>query len=199
MTPRTDRARPAARRAWRAGPCGAALFALWLAAPWAQAPARASETPREATQGAAAPRAPDAAPTPGGAWAAREGVAAGGGAARPVEGPSFAPMGLALLAVLGLMAGAVWILRRMGLAPRGADARLLRIVSQLSLGPRERLLIVEAGDRWLLLGVGSGGISRLGTLPRTLPAAEGAAAGAGPGAAASFQGLLDRLRKGGTP
>ncbi len=109
-------------------------------------------------------------------------------APKPVEGPSFTPMVLALVFVLGLMGAAVWILRRAGIAPRTGTGHL-KIVSQLALGPRERVVIVEAGDRWLLLGVGAGGISRLGTMARTqAPAAEPPAA--------NFGALLDRLRGG---
>lgn len=110
--------------------------------------------------------------------------------AHAVEGPSFAPMGLSLLAVLALMGAILWALRRAGLAPRAGSAGLLRIVGQLSLGPRERVLIVEAGDRWFLLGVGAAGISRLAALPK---GADGLAAAP----AAAFSTLLDRLRKGG--
>ena len=109
-------------------------------------------------------------------------------APKPVEGPSFTPMVLALVFVLGLMGAAVWILRRAGIAPR-TNTGHLKIVSQLALGPRERVLIVEAGDRWLLLGVGAGGISRLGTMAR----AETPAAEAPP---ANFAALLGRLRGG---
>ena len=109
--------------------------------------------------------------------------------ARAVEGPSFAPMGVALLVVLGLMAAVLWLLRRAGLAPRAGSGNLLRLVGQLSLGPRERVVVIEAGDRWLLLGVGTAGISRLGTLPK----------GESPSVPApmpSFGVLLDKLRKG---
>jgi len=109
-------------------------------------------------------------------------------AAKPVEGPSYTPMVLALVFVLGLMAAAVWILRRAGLAPRAGTSHM-KIVSQLALGPRERVVIVEAGDRWLLLGVGAGGISRLGTMPRS----EGPGAEVPP---ASFSALLGKLRGG---
>jgi flagellar protein FliO/FliZ len=109
-------------------------------------------------------------------------------APKPVDGPSLTPMLLALLVVLGLMGAAVWVLRRIGIAPR-AGSSYLRLVTQLSVGPRERVVIVEAGDRWLLLGVGTGGISRLGTLPK----AEAPAATAPP---PSFGALLDKLRGG---
>lgn len=93
------------------------------------------------------------------------GAAAQQAAPHPVEGPSFVPMALALVIVLGLMGGAVWVLRRTGIAPRSGTGPL-RVVSQLPLGPRERVVVIEAGDRWWLLGVGPGGITRLGTLPR---------------------------------
>ena len=109
-------------------------------------------------------------------------------AARPIEGPSFMPMALALVLVLGLIGAAVWVLRRTGIAPR-VGSQHLRLVTQLPLGPRERVVIVEAGERWLLLGVGAGGITRLGTLPK----AEAAAPGAAP---PSFGALLDKLRGG---
>jgi flagellar protein FliO/FliZ len=107
-------------------------------------------------------------------------------APKPLEGPSFMPMVVALVFVLGLMGAAVWVLRRTGIAPRAGSSHL-KIVSQLALGPRERVVVVEAGDRWLLLGVGAGGISRLGTLPR----AEGAPADIAP---QSFGALLGKLR-----
>jgi flagellar protein FliO/FliZ len=109
-------------------------------------------------------------------------------AAKPIEGPSFTPMAVALVFVLGLMGAAVWVLRRTGIAPRTGSGHL-KVVSQLALGPRERVVIVEAGDRWLLLGVGAGGISRLGTLPKTEPAP-------GPAPPPSFGALLGKLRGG---
>jgi flagellar protein FliO/FliZ len=109
-------------------------------------------------------------------------------APHPVDGPSFAPMALALLLVLALIGIAVWVLRRTGIAPRSAGSPL-RLVSQLPLGPRERVVVVEVGERWWLLGVGAGGITRLGTLAK---------GEAGPAAAPapSFGTLLEKLRGG---
>ncbi|HYA65154.1 MAG TPA: flagellar biosynthetic protein FliO, partial [Burkholderiaceae bacterium] len=108
--------------------------------------------------------------------------------AAPVDGPSFVPMVLALILVLGLLAAAIWVLRRAGFAPRGGSSQL-RLVTQLALGPRERVVIVEAGERWWLLGVGASGVTRLGSLPK-------GDAGASAMPAASFGALLEKLRAG---
>ncbi len=112
-------------------------------------------------------------------------------APHPVEGPSLMPMIGALFLVLALLGAAVWVLRRTGIAPRGAG-NTLRMVGQLALGPRERVVIVEVGDRWWMLGVGAGGVTRIGTLPK------GETANAESHPATSFGTLLERLRKGGS-
>jgi flagellar protein FliO/FliZ len=63
----------------------------------------------------------------------------------------------------------------------------MRVVAQLALGPRERLVVVEAGERWLLLGVTAASINRVGTLPKgELPATPTASA---------FSALLARVNK----
>jgi flagellar protein FliO/FliZ len=65
----------------------------------------------------------------------------------------------------------------------------MRIVAQLPIGQRERLVVVEAGDRWLILGVTPSAISRVGTLPKgELPSST---AGGG-----SFAALLMHARRG---
>jgi flagellar biosynthetic protein FliO len=112
-------------------------------------------------------------------------------AQHPVEGPSLMPMIGALFLVLALLGAAVWVLRRTGIGPCGAG-NTLRLVGQLALGPRERVVIVEVGDRWWMLGVGAGGVTRIGTLPK------GEAANVESQAVASFGTLLERLRKGGS-
>jgi flagellar protein FliO/FliZ len=81
-----------------------------------------------------------------------------------VSATSLTPLLLALLLVLALIPAAAWLLRRTGLAQPGSAAGL-RVVAQLPLGPRDRIVIVEVGDRRWLLGVGAAGITRLGTLP----------------------------------
>ena len=81
-----------------------------------------------------------------------------------MSGPSLTPLLFGLLLVLALIPAAAWLLRRAGLA-RPASTSGLRVVAQLAIGPRDRLLIVEAGDRRWLLGLSASGIQRLGTLP----------------------------------
>ncbi len=80
-------------------------------------------------------------------------------------GPSLAPLIALFLLVLALIPAAVWLLKRMNPAQATASTGL-RVVAQLSLGPRERVVVLEAGERWLLLGVTASSIQRIGTLPK---------------------------------
>jgi flagellar protein FliO/FliZ len=104
------------------------------------------------------------------------------------EGPSLLPLVLTLAFVLALIPVAVWMLKRLGAGNISSTAGM-RVVAQLPIGQRERLVVVEAGDRWLILGVTPTTINRVGTLPKgELPAA-GAAGG-------SFAALLMNARRG---
>ncbi len=129
-----------------------------------------------------------AAPCLAWAQAAAPAAAAQAAAVHPVDGPSFMPMALSLVFILALIGGALWVMRRMGLAPRNGTSQL-RLVTQLALGPRDRVVIVEAGERWWMLGVGAGGITRLGSMPK------GESVGAEV-PVASFNALLARMRAG---
>jgi flagellar protein FliO/FliZ len=93
---------------------------------------------------------------------------------------------LALLVVLGLVAVAAWLARRSGLA-RPAGASALRPVASLSLGARERVVVVEVCGRWLVLGVAPGNVRALADLPPA-PLPEGLPAPA-------FRDWLARARK----
>ncbi len=75
-----------------------------------------------------------------------------------------------LILVLGLILGLAWLLKRMpgvGLGLRANDQ--LRVVTSLSVGTKERLLVVEVGGEQLLVGVTAGGINTLHRLPEPLP------------------------------
>ena len=72
--------------------------------------------------------------------------------------------GLGLAVVIGLIFLVAWMARRFGLQP-SASGRLLKVVSSIAVGQRERVVVVEIGDAWLVLGVASGQVRALHTLP----------------------------------
>lgn len=77
----------------------------------------------------------------------------------------------ALVFVLGLIFALAWLAKRMpGVA--GGSNRALRVVASLSLGPREKVVVVDVGGKQLLLGVGAGGTRTLHALDAPLPEAE---------------------------
>ncbi|MES2017400.1 MAG: flagellar biosynthetic protein FliO [Pseudomonadota bacterium] len=80
---------------------------------------------------------------------------------------------LALGFVLGLLIAMAWLMKRFG--PRGGpNAGVLRIVGALNLGGRERVMVLEVGDQWIVVGASPGRINALATLPKPegAPAAE---------------------------
>jgi flagellar protein FliO/FliZ len=105
----------------------------------------------------------------------------------PAAGPSLLPLLLTFAFVLALIPVAVWFLKRLGAAPvQGAAG--LRVVAQLALGARERLVVVEAGERLLVLGVTAHAINRVGTLPKP-------AEGVEPTESPAFGSVLSALRR----
>ncbi|MFZ3041759.1 MAG: flagellar biosynthetic protein FliO [Thiobacillus sp.] len=72
---------------------------------------------------------------------------------------------IGLVAVLLLIAGTAWVARRLGVTQGGASS-LLRVVSSASVGTRERVVVVEVGDSWLVVGVAPGSVNALMTLPK---------------------------------
>jgi flagellar protein FliO/FliZ len=72
---------------------------------------------------------------------------------------------LGLIMVLAAMAAFFWFLRRFSPGQSGAQGAV-KVVGGVMLGPRERLVVVEVGETWLLLGVGGGQVSTLHTLSR---------------------------------
>ena len=77
---------------------------------------------------------------------------------------------LGLILVLLVIAAVAWLLRRFGHLQSGAGGAL-RIVGGLSLGPRERAVLIQVGERQLLLGVAPGRVQMLHVLDQELPGA----------------------------
>jgi flagellar protein FliO/FliZ len=75
-----------------------------------------------------------------------------------------------LILVLGLILGMAWLLKRMpgtGLGLRQNDR--LRVVSMLSVGAKDRVMVIEVNGEQLLIGVSAGGINKLHQLSEPLP------------------------------
>ena len=87
----------------------------------------------------------------------------------PVDAGSIGSAIFALVLVVGLILALGWIARRMP-GMRGNRHGALRVVDSLTLGPRERVVVVAVGETQLLLGVGAGGTRMLHTLEHPLPA-----------------------------
>ena len=105
----------------------------------------------------------------GGASAVTPGLTLGTTAA-PDLGSSALQMVFGLLVVLALLLGALWLLKRIS-QPRGPVAGLMRVVAGVAVGPRERVVILELGNSWLVLGVAPGQVTTLAEIPRQeLPA-----------------------------
>src|SRR4051794_8097677 len=69
-----------------------------------------------------------------------------------------------LVAVLALMAATAWLLRRCG-ASRTTGAGTIKVVGGVSVGSRERIMVVEIGGQWLVVGVAPGRINALTSMP----------------------------------
>ena len=69
----------------------------------------------------------------------------------------------ALIGVLALIFAAAWLMRRLQ-HPHGTGKNHLHIVSVLPLSAKERVVLVQAGEQQVLMGVSSAGIQHLHTL-----------------------------------
>ena len=102
-------------------------------------------------------------------------TAAAESAGAPELGSSVVQMLLGLGVVLALVFASLYLLKRLS-APRGAAAGLLRVIAATAIGPRERVVVLEIGETWLVLGTAPGCVTQLSQLPRQdLPAAAGVA------------------------
>jgi flagellar protein FliO/FliZ len=72
---------------------------------------------------------------------------------------------LGLAVVLALMMAAAWALKRFG-AKRMAGGAAIKVIGGVSLGGRERILMVEVADLWIVVGVAPGRVNTLATMPR---------------------------------
>jgi len=76
-----------------------------------------------------------------------------------------------LLLVLAAVVLVAWIIKRINLPQHGAGS-LLKVISGVAVGQRERIVLVEVNDTWLVVGVAPGQVRTLHTMPKAaLPVA----------------------------
>jgi len=73
---------------------------------------------------------------------------------------------LALAAVIGVLFLAAYLLRKVNGGRGFGSNGPLRVVGGLMIGPRERIVLVEIGDTWIVVGLVPGQIRTLHTLPK---------------------------------
>lgn len=67
--------------------------------------------------------------------------------------------------VLAVIVGAAWLLKRFTPGQMGAGG-VVKVIGGVALGPKERLVLVEVGETWLVLGVAPGQVNALHTLAK---------------------------------
>ncbi|MHC9003408.1 flagellar biosynthetic protein FliO [Enterobacter adelaidei] len=71
----------------------------------------------------------------------------------------------ALFGIIAFILIAAWLAKRVGLAGKTAGARALKVSASTTLGPRERVVIVDVEDARLVLGITASNINVLHKLP----------------------------------
>jgi flagellar protein FliO/FliZ len=70
-----------------------------------------------------------------------------------------------LLSIVGLLLGTAWMARKLS-GGKAFGQRGMNIVGGVALGPRERIVLVEVGDTWLVVGIVPGQIRTLHRMPK---------------------------------
>jgi flagellar protein FliO/FliZ len=112
------------------------------------------------------------------------------------DAPSVWPALLAFVAVVAMIPLALWALKRLQGGVPGSQ-RVVTLVGGLTLGPRERIAVIEAQGRRWMVGVTGQSITLLAELDGSQPAASPEAV---PGAAGGFPPnpfaqMLEKLKR----
>lgn len=148
-------------------PAAAAGTAPAAAAPAAAEAAAADSAQVGAAAGGAAPAAtPEQQAALAGARAANAPAPNNVLAAQaPSAAGSLVQTVLSLGFVIALLVGLAWLLKRFG--PKNiTGGTTVKLVGALSVGARERILVVEVGEQWIVVGASPGRMNALATMPR---------------------------------
>jgi flagellar protein FliO/FliZ len=98
---------------------------------------------------------------------------------------------LILLFVLALLLGLLWFLKRMGVGTGQRRGGFYKVLATSALGPREKIVLIEVGDTWLVLGMTSSSINTLHSMP-----AGSIALNSAQNHAVDFAKMLERIKTG---
>ncbi len=70
-----------------------------------------------------------------------------------------------LLLVLAVIGAAAWLFKRYAASPAAA-AGTIKVIAAAAVGQRERVVLVEIGGTWLVLGVAPGQVRALHSMPK---------------------------------
>ncbi len=87
------------------------------------------------------------------------------GVASPVSSGGVFQVVFALLLVLAVIVAMAWMLKRFGPTQLGAGGAM-KVLGGVAVGPRERLVLVEVGETWLIVGVAQGQVNAVHTMAR---------------------------------
>ncbi|MBB3211022.1 flagellar protein FliO/FliZ [Herbaspirillum sp. Sphag1AN] len=73
---------------------------------------------------------------------------------------------LGLGTVLALLVGLAWLFKRTGLVKGAGSNAVAKIIGGVSVGTRERVMVIEVAEQWIVVGVAPGRVNTLATMPR---------------------------------
>lgn len=83
-----------------------------------------------------------------------------------VSGSAIGQMIVGLALIIGLLFVGAFVLRKLNGGRGFGQTGPLRIIGGLMIGPRERIVMIEAGDAWIVIGIVPGQIRTLHTMPK---------------------------------
>jgi flagellar protein FliO/FliZ len=84
-----------------------------------------------------------------------------------VSGSALLQMLSGLILIIAILFGAAYLLRRVNGGRGFGNSGPMRVVGGLMLSTRERIVLVEIGDTWLVVGIVPGQIKTLHTLAKS--------------------------------
>lgn len=93
--------------------------------------------------------------------------AAAGAPSAPGAAAGFAQVAASLVLIVGVIIALAWLATRLRLTPRAASSGL-KVLADVAVGPKERVVLIKVGDGQALVGVGADGIRSLALLERVV-------------------------------